>query len=300
MISIRFLFCIRTSLVLLTVIFLVNCSHEEAPSMKGEYNGFQYEVDIMGTADIIGYTGTETTLSIPARIAGRPVDEIFVPGGYSDTNGVFENKNLTSVTLPYTLHYIGFRSFAVNELTEIQFPDKLNRIRVSAFMNNRLTKVVLPNSLYGLGLEFQAFKNNQITDLTIGSGVTRIESETFRNNKIGSLTIPPNITYIGRQAFADNEITELYLPEDIGIARLAFENNKLTSLSIPAGCKIESSAFTGNSITNITVGENVKLYIYPDWPVFELGFDEFYINNDEQSGTYIYENNEWTFTTSEN
>ncbi len=302
MTSLRFLCCIRTILFLLGIASLINCSQEGIvikDGYIGEYNGFQYEYYGVGMR-INGYTGSSTTLSIPSYIKtmgvlfirGRErIPETF-PAEY--TEGALENKNLTKVLLPSNLYQISSGAFANNELSEIQFPNTLEWIYDSAFISNQLTSVVLPDSLDDGGLGMQAFANNQISNVTFGSGITNVGYESFRNNKISSLIIPPNITRIFMRAFADNEIAELHLPENIDIYDSVFENNKLTSLIIPKGIRISRGTFIGNNITHIDVGENVQLH--PSAAVFELGFDEFYRNNGEQSGTYVYENGGWTFS----
>jgi len=103
------------------------------------------------------------------------------------------------------------------------------------------------------------------------------------------------VTFINDWAFASNEIVELNLAEGLAINQYAFEGNQLTSLSIPGGVRIWAGAFKDNDITRINIGENVQLEPIEIQPVFELGFDEFYLENDEQAGEYVYENGAWEF-----
>jgi len=312
--TMRFFTGIRAiPLVLLFAVLLSACSQTQTqPQMwegEREYNGFRYIITPVydWVIEITGYTGNETDISIPNQIENLPVviihgreiipnDDFNTTGIIEYTEGAFENKNLTSVIFPSNIHHISTGAFANNNLTVIHLPDNLTRLGAYAFMNNQLTSIVIPDSVkFQIGI--QAFEGNQISSVTIGSGVERIEWEAFRNNKITSLTVPANVTHIGVRAFASNEIAELNLAEGLAIINeSAFEGNRLSSLSIPAGVRIVQGAFKGNDITRINVGENVQLYPGSETPVFELGFDEFYLENGEQAGVYEYEDEVWEFT----
>lgn len=301
----------KIALIILTmlVFFLFVTCPQEQNTWELKYHDFRY-IHIPYTQGIVitGYTGKSTDIIIPSHIEDIPV--IYISGVIYISNDsgttihtkpAFINKNLTSVVIPETITRIGGNAFAYNNLTEINFPENLVAIEGGAFWNNKLTSVIIPDSIFDQGLQGSAFENNEITDVVLGSGVRRIGSAAFKNNKINILNVPENVILIGSWAFADNEITELSLAEGMSISEgiavidsCAFENNKLESLSIPDNFIIGDGAFLGNNITQIRIGENVELRnIY--YPVFELGFDDFYIENGEQSGYYIYENGEWKF-----
>ncbi|NMC56658.1 MAG: leucine-rich repeat protein [Eubacteriaceae bacterium] len=111
---------------------------------------------IMGTGGHKGYikgsySGEYQEILIPSTIDGQIVTNI-----YQD---VFNNKNLTSVEFADDSQIIRIhaRAFANNDLTEIDLPDSLTRIDYGAFMGNDITKVTIGSGVY---LEDKVFQNN--------------------------------------------------------------------------------------------------------------------------------------------
>lgn len=78
-----------------------------------------------------------------------------------------------------------------------------------------------------------AFYNNQLTTVTIPSGVTSIGDSAFYDNQLTSVTIPEGVTSIGGGAFWYNQLTSAVLlgsPASIGDG--VFEDNRyLTSIT---------------------------------------------------------------------
>lgn len=139
--------------------------------------------------------------------------------------------------------------------------------------------------------------------------VSAIELEGRRGGVImsysGSLrdvVIPPviqnfPIITIGGNSFDYKQLTSVVIPDGvIVIGREAFEGNRLTSLNIPDSVNtIWEWAFAGNPITSITIGANVFLRNLIAEP-FEYNFSTFYNSNNKRAGTYLYRNNQWSFT----
>jgi hypothetical protein len=159
-------------------------------------------------------------LVIPDRCFGERVTSIV-----SGSGGAFRDYNLTSVTIPNTVIYIG----------------------PQAFMSNKLTGLSIPNSVIAIG--DYAFRDNKLTSVTIPNGVTKIGSEAFSGNQLTSVTIPDSVTDIGSDAFS---------------------GNKLTSVIVPAGNSEVASAF-----------------VYP--------FRTYYDNNGKKAGRYTYNGKTWTY-----
>ena len=107
--------------------------------------------------------------------------EVTIPNGVTSIEeGVFENKGLTSVTLPSALESIGNDAFKDNSLDLIIIPDTVTSIGSNAFQNNALTSVTLPSVLESIGNN--AFKDNDLEDLTIPDTVTAIGNHAFAGN----------------------------------------------------------------------------------------------------------------------
>ncbi len=72
----------------------------------------------------------------------------------------------------------------------------------AAFKQKQLTSVTIPSSMTSIGLS--AFEGNQLTTVTIPNNVTSIEFRAFSGNQLTSVEIPENMTNIGKIAFISN------------------------------------------------------------------------------------------------
>ena len=79
------------------------------------YSGFQYEINSDGTATIIGYHGSESSLSIPNHIDGHTITGI-------ETNAFAGCDNLRNVVLPESLTTLGLNVFTSPYITSITIP----------------------------------------------------------------------------------------------------------------------------------------------------------------------------------
>jgi hypothetical protein len=286
---------------------------------SGTYGDFIYDYGAT-TIMIKGYKGYGGTVTIPSTIDGKPVVAI------ADLNyeGVFYEKNLTGVSIPDSVTYIGDRAFHGNQLTSVTIPNSVTYIDEWAFSWNQLASVTIPNSVTYIG-EF-AFFHNQLTSVSIGSGVTEIEDFAFSSNQLTSVTVASvNTAYTAKDYFLlskDEKRLLLYfgssksvtIPNsvtEIGIR--AFDDNQLTSVTIPNSVTtIRRYAFYSSPLTSITIGANVRLegaenaiekgsydYLASSEDSFAGGFDYIYYKNGKLSGTYTRTNtsssiSDWT------
>ena len=142
---------------------------------------------------ITGYRGKSTDVQIPPQIKGKPVTSI----GY----GAFEDKKLTSVTIPDSVTSIGGRAFLSNQLTSVTIGNGVTLIGYGAFARNQLTSVIIPESVTSIGES--AFEDNQLTSVIIPDSVTSIGESAFEDNNLTSIIVPENVS-IGRNAFWAN------------------------------------------------------------------------------------------------
>lgn len=94
---------------------------------------FQFDTT---TGTIIQYTASfGTDVIIPSTIDGVAVTKI--------ANNAFQNKGLTSVTLPEGIIEIGEYAFADNSLTTLVTPASIQTYGTGAFANNQLTSLTI-------------------------------------------------------------------------------------------------------------------------------------------------------------
>ena len=162
---------------------------------------------------ITGLRGDFTTIIIPTEINGRRVVAI--------NNEAFEEKNITSVTMPEGL-FIGGRAFRNNEIDEIIIP-RGTRIGTAAFAGNNLSKVTFSEGVITIGES--AFARNNLTELTIPDSVTSIGADAFSENILDTIVIPFELFFnrgIALTAFGDNEISNILFKDRGQISFLHF------------------------------------------------------------------------------
>ena len=205
----RILKLILFSLSVFTVsVLLVSC---DLSNQDLTYGYFRYRLE-NGNVTITRYTGPGGHITIPAQINGNPVTTI----GYYWSHGVigaFENRRLTSVSIPNSVTTIGLNAFARNQLTEITIPDSV--ISLSGFFGNKLTSVTIPDSVKTI--QRHAFARNQLTEVIISDSVTTIGWGAFSSNQLTSIIIPDSVTFIARLAFTENPLTLITIGADVNL-----------------------------------------------------------------------------------
>ena len=134
-----------------------------------------------------------------------------IAGGVS---GSFQEKNLTSVTIPNGVTTIENSAFAGNQLTSVVIPDSVTIIGAAAFAGNQLTSIDIPDSVTTIG--FSAFAGNQLISVIVGNGIQYIYREAFSkysysNPNLSKITINKSCNEIKNiQAFSTD--TTKYYP----------------------------------------------------------------------------------------
>ena len=225
---------------------------------------FEYWILDDGTTEITGYTGTDTELTIPSKIDGKPLTSI---GDYAFAYC----DSLTSVTILDSVTSIGNRAFfGCEKLTSITIPDSVTSIGELAFyFCTNLASITIPNSVTSIGYDAfydTAWYDNQLdglvyagkvaytykgempenTSLIIKDGTKSIGDYAFENcGSLTRVTIPDSVTSIGNYAFYYcRNLSSITIPDSVtSIGDYAFLNcTSLTSITIP------------NSVTSIGWG----------------------------------------------
>ena len=153
-------------------------------------------------------------------------------------------------------------------LRSISLPQGITKIGEYALAQDRnqnfkLATIDIPASV--TTIDHYAFNYAGVTEVTIPSGVTRIEEQTFANcRKLRKAILPDGITYIGNSAFSEcHALEDVNIPANIEtIDPYAFYNNKVRTspIVLPATLKsIGYRAFMYNSkVERITFSEGLE------------------------------------------
>lgn len=238
--------------------------------------GLEYE-DTDGRLTVTGagnYDGDE--IVIPSRIDGTPVTAV--------GEGAFENcENITAITIPDTVTYIGSRAFAGTSIAYIAIPSSVSEIGGQIFSGcGNLTEVAY-NCDYGASesgvffnvpsLEKVSFGGTRVPgyiclnsvnlcEVVLGDSVTEIGNSAFSGcMNLKEINIPAKVSVIGAEAFSGSGLTSVSLPAAMTvIAERTFINcTYLKEVAIPYGVSsIGYMAFYRcSSLVSVTIPDSV-------------------------------------------
>ena len=267
-------------------------------------------VDTQGRRIYIGYRAFKECESLTSITLGSHEIEYGYEALYkakltsvtiSDTARInyaaFYQNDITSVTLPSELTYLGDHAFNGNQLTSITIPSGLTYLGKAAFVNNQLTSITIPNGV--TEIQDFTFQSNALTSVTLHDGITLIDEYAFYQNPFTSIVLPNSLTTIGSKAFEGTGLTSITIPGTMtAIVSNAFQNsNDLETLILNEGLlTIESSAFTGTKITSITIPSTVTNFQSSS---FTNSDSSVKIEFTFQSDSITVDNNKYIFPTSD-
>ena len=186
----------------------------------------------------------------------------------------------------FVLPYVAHAQYSPESDFDFMIMGNNEWVRITGYAGDR-REISIPPIIQGLPVTtigHVAFRNNQLTGVTIPNSVIHIEAGAFADNHLTDVTIPDSVTYIGDTAFADNHLTNVTIGNSVTfIGPYAFAGNHLTSVSIGNSVAfIGTEAFADNQLTSITIGANVIMGIWYS----PNGFEEAYINGGRMAGTY--------------
>jgi hypothetical protein len=157
---------------------------------------FQYDLNEAKNGVVINkYIGSNTNLVIPRTIEGYPVVEI--GSLYGDGDRIAPDNFLVSLVIPEGVRIIGRNAFnSQKNLTSVTLPSTLIYIGISAFYKTGLRTVRIPDSV--VEIDWYAFSDNSnLTDVNIPTGIKTIGKGAFSAcSRLSNVTIPAGIKSI--------------------------------------------------------------------------------------------------------
>ena len=159
--------------------------------------------------DIAAWCGVEIDyISNPLRYAkhlysdeNTEITELIIPDGITSisANAFYGCSNITSLTIPNSVEFIGPDAFGCFGITHVTIPNKITYL--SGFNScTNLKSITIPQTVTTIGMG--AFYGcTGITSIEIPNSVTTIEQGAFGATSLSSVTIPNSVTSIGGHVF---------------------------------------------------------------------------------------------------
>jgi len=220
------------------------------------FGSFTYQLYDDGTAVIIGYSGTETNLTIPDTIDGKTVVAI-------GEAAFMSNTSIQTLKLNKSLEIIGAYAFcACTSLTTISFSDRLWCIEEFAFdetpwIEAQTDEFVIVGD--GVLIRYRGTAN----DVIIPENVKHIGAAFATNETLTAVEMGENVLTVGDYAFAYTvELRRVVLGENVcRIGASAFDGcTYLPKIVIPDRVEsIGEYAFNDcNYLVDVKLGKSVR------------------------------------------
>ncbi len=307
---------------------------------------FDGDVTNIGTNDIRGedsgvFHGSNlTSISLPASVTMiganafmecEQLEKVVLREGLISiqSNAFAWSSNLSDITIPSTVTYLGYYSLAGTAIESVVIPSGVRNIISGTFEDcEYLQNVTLHDNIISLG--DYAFAYTAISSLDLPDSVLSIGSSLFSGcDNLQDIILSPKIKYIPESAFSNcSGLTEVNIPNGVtSIDESAFyhcENlttvtipdsvtqigssifydcSSLQSVTLPNGItEIPQEMFAYTGLTTFTIPESVTKIgggafrgsdlteiVIPD-SVTEISSDKYYENYDEYEIASAFEN----------
>ncbi len=185
----------------------------------------------------------------------------------------FQNSGLTSLSIPASVKRVGYYAFqGCESLTNINIEESDEPLEfvtgyILSFGGTAKT-VYIGRNINRTGDYTNQRLFNNLSKLTIGDKVTEVPNYMFDgNNELQNVTIGSGVKYIGGYAFRNcgtsDDVTELKVDMGVNVdslATCAFQNcKKLQTINLPSTLEvIESNAFENCGLTSLSIPASVK------------------------------------------
>lgn len=229
-------------------------------------DSFDYTIKNDGYVYIEALKTTDAELFIPDEVDGYPVR-------YMKYGLLFNQNQITKISVPQTLEYSDKELFATNAMKEFEYRGTLSdwlsmqsfprfkAISLDLIIDGELLQgeINIPQNITGIrDYAFASIRN--ITGVKFHDEITSIGQYAFVNCKdLQSVSLPDSVTQIGNKSFASANLQSVVLSQNITeIPEGAFNDNELKYIEIPASVKVIGEyAFANNDIESITLNEGL-------------------------------------------
>ncbi|MGL4908574.1 MAG: leucine-rich repeat domain-containing protein [Bacteroidales bacterium] len=184
---------------------------------------------------VIGYTGKQTTVKIPAQLEGQPVRQVGYPTGTAAQNHQFSLK-IVGITLPSSVTVIGAYAFK-------------GCASISSF--------TVPSTVTTIG-EFAFSGCASLINITIAPGVQFIYKNAFENCLFTSISLPLSLTSLGENAFnACKSLRNIEMPYVDGISSALQGTTNITLEIISSGNDLRNTFYNCTTLKAIVIAPNI-------------------------------------------
>lgn len=197
-------------------------------------DSFEYSVCSSGIQiNKLAENNVVADLVIPSSIDGTPVVGI-APEAFRD------NAEITSVTIPGTVKYIGNEAFRrCTNLEKVVLNEGLEHVGSKSFDSCRmLENIVFPESVTFIGEYVCALSG--VKNISIPGSITEVPPGMYYGSAVDNFVLPEHVTLLKECAFEKCDgLVNVTVPGNIlKIERKVFANNiNLKSVVIEEGCK---------------------------------------------------------------
>lgn len=146
---------------------------------------------------------------------------------------------------------------------DVRIPKKLSdvfvtRIGENAFKEKDLTSVTIPDTVNVI--EKGAFAYNHLRFVTLPKTLSEIGNEAFANNQLESIFLPDRLTAIGERAFSENLLVAITIPKSVtSVGAGAFSSNRIIDIDFsPSLTSIAAHTFENNKLSSVTIPNRIR------------------------------------------
>ena len=213
-------------------------------------DGFKYKL-YSSYCEIVGYSGNNTDITVPAEIENTPVT------------------------------VIGENAFADSYVTSVSLPDSVTRIEKSAFFDCKsLLQIDFGKNVESVG-RYAFFGCNNLISISFGESLKEIEEYAFNScSAIESIVFPDSLEYLGNHSFyLCSSLFKVFIPDSV--SKLGIEVFKSCDNNFKIYAPAESSASKYANDNSILY---VECYSYLE-ESYKSDLNEAYVEFDDEEHT---------------